>query len=153
VVRSILAGGHELGNHLMHDRPSIRLGADSFARDLRRTGEVLAGFAPVRWARPGSGWYSQTMIATMERAGYRCALGSVYPLDAAIPSAGFAARYVLRNVRPGSIVVLHDGGARGRRSARVLARVLPELGRRGYRVVSLGELTARAAPAASATPP
>jgi acetolactate synthase regulatory subunit len=37
-------------------------------------------------------------------------------------------------------VILHDGGSRGRRTARVLAEVLPELRRRGYRVVSLSEL-------------
>jgi peptidoglycan/xylan/chitin deacetylase (PgdA/CDA1 family) len=105
---------------------------------------VLAAYGPVHWARPGSGWYSQAMIATMARHGYRCALGSVYPYDAAIPSATFSSWHILRNVRPGAIVVLHDGGARGRRTARVLQTVLPELRRRGFRVVTLSELTARA---------
>jgi peptidoglycan-N-acetylglucosamine deacetylase len=64
----------------------------------------------------------------------------VYPLDAAIPSSRFAAGYILRNVRPGSIVVLHDGGARGRRTLRTLAAVLPELRRRGYAVLTLSAL-------------
>jgi peptidoglycan-N-acetylglucosamine deacetylase len=40
------------------------------------------------------------------------------------------------------VVVLHDGGSRGRRTAQVLSEVLPELRRRGYRVVSLSELVA-----------
>jgi peptidoglycan/xylan/chitin deacetylase (PgdA/CDA1 family) len=142
VVRRIVAEGHELGNHLMDDLPSIGLSPDEFASDLERAGQVLAPYGPVRWARPGSGWYSPAMVATIERAGYRCALGSVYPLDASIPSAAFASRYIRRNVRPGAIVILHDHGARGRRTARVLERVLPELRRRGYRVVSLSELVA-----------
>jgi peptidoglycan/xylan/chitin deacetylase (PgdA/CDA1 family) len=80
------------------------------------------------------------MIDVMERHGYRCALGSVYPFDATIPSVAWASSHILRNVRPGAIVILHDGGSRGRRTARVLAEVLPELRRRGYRVASLSEL-------------
>jgi peptidoglycan/xylan/chitin deacetylase (PgdA/CDA1 family) len=84
------------------------------------------------------------MIGVMQRHGYRCALGSVYPFDATIPSVTWATRYVLRNARPGAIVVLHDGGSRGLRTARVLAEVLPELRRRGYRVVSLSELVTAA---------
>jgi peptidoglycan/xylan/chitin deacetylase (PgdA/CDA1 family) len=84
------------------------------------------------------------MVATMARHGYRCALGSVYPYDATIPSATFSTRYILRNVGPGGILVLHDGGSRGRRTARVLRAVLPELKGRGFRVVTLSELAAAA---------
>jgi peptidoglycan/xylan/chitin deacetylase (PgdA/CDA1 family) len=80
------------------------------------------------------------MIATMSNAGYRCALGSVYPYDATIPSAGFAAWHIRRNVSPGGIIVLHDGGARGMRTVRVLKDVLPWLRHQGYRVVTLSEL-------------
>jgi hypothetical protein len=39
---------------------------------------------------------------------------------------------------------LHDAGARGRRTAQVLRTVLPELNRRGFRVVTLSELVAAA---------
>jgi peptidoglycan/xylan/chitin deacetylase (PgdA/CDA1 family) len=142
LVRQLVADGHELGNHFTRDRPSIRLSADEFARDLDEAHQTLVRYGSVHWARPGSGWYSQAMIATMERQGYRCALGSVYPYDASIPSSRFASWYILRNVRPGAILVLHDGGARGRRTARVLQAVLPTLRQRGYQVVSLSELVA-----------
>jgi hypothetical protein len=80
------------------------------------------------------------MIATITRHGYRCALGSVYPYDAVIPSAAFSSWHILRNVGPGAIVVLHDGAARGRRTIEVLRIVLPELTRRGVRVVTVSEL-------------
>ncbi len=140
LVRRVVADGHELGNHFLYDRASIRLSPEAFAADLERAGRLLAPFAPTVWARPGSGWYSQAMIAAIQRAKHRCALGSVYPADASIPWAAFARRYILRNARPGAIVILHDGGARGRRTARVLADVLPELRRQGYRIVSLSEL-------------
>jgi peptidoglycan/xylan/chitin deacetylase (PgdA/CDA1 family) len=153
LVRQMVAEGHEVGNHFMRDRPSILLSAHEFARDLEQAHRVLAAYGSVRWARPGSGWYSQAMIATMARQGYRCVLGSVYPYDATIPSAGFSAWHILRNARPGAILVLHDGGTRGRRTARVLRSVLPELHRRGFRVVSLSELTAAALPSHAADRP
>jgi peptidoglycan/xylan/chitin deacetylase (PgdA/CDA1 family) len=143
-VQRLVAEGHELGNHFTEDRASIRLDRRAFEADLLQADRDISMWGRSIWARPGSGWYSQTMIEVMRRHGYRCALGSVYPLDATIPSVAWAAHYVLRNVRPGAIVVLHDGGSRGRRTARILAEVLPELRRRGYRVVSLSELVAAA---------
>ncbi len=130
LIRRMVDEGHELGNHFMRDRPAIRLSAEELARDLDQSHALLAPFARVRWARPGSGWYSRETVAAMSRKGYDCALGSVYPYDATIPSSAFAGRYILRNVRP----------ERGRRSARALGTVLPELRRRGYRVVALSEL-------------
>jgi peptidoglycan/xylan/chitin deacetylase (PgdA/CDA1 family) len=144
LVRRLVAEGHELGNHFTRDRPSIRLRPDAFESDLLQAHQVLATYAPVKWARPGSGWYSRAMIEVMHRHGYGCVLGSVYPLDAALPWASFAARFVRQHARPGAVVVLHDGGGRGKRTAQVLRDVLPELRRRGYRVVSLTELVAAA---------
>jgi len=142
LVRQLLADGHEVGNHFTRDRPSIRLSPEEFEEDLLQAHRVLAPSGQPYWARPASGWYTQSMVSAMSRHGYRCALGSVYPLDAAFPSVSWASHYILRNARPGAVLILHDGGARGRRTARVLARVLPELRRRGYRVVTLSELVA-----------
>jgi peptidoglycan/xylan/chitin deacetylase (PgdA/CDA1 family) len=144
LMRRLTAEGHELGNHFTRDRPSILLSPRAFEADLLRAHRELVRWGRPLWARPGSGWYSQAMIGVMQRHGYRCALGSVYPFDATIPSVAWATRHVLWNVRPGAIVVLHDGGNRGLRTARVLGEVLPELRRRGYRVVSLRELVAAA---------
>ena len=45
----------------------------------------------------------------------------------------------MTNVRPGSVIILHEGGGRGLRAVEVLRRVLPALKERGYRVVSLSE--------------
>jgi peptidoglycan/xylan/chitin deacetylase (PgdA/CDA1 family) len=142
VVATTVAQGHELGNHLMRDAPSIWLPPDAFSAAVREAGAVLARFGPVRWLRPGSAWYTSAMLAAVEREGYRCALGSVYPYDAHLPLPGIATAYILANARPGAIIVLHEGGGRGRRTVEVLRQVLPALRARGYRVVTLTELDA-----------
>jgi peptidoglycan/xylan/chitin deacetylase (PgdA/CDA1 family) len=140
LVSAVVGGGHEIGNHLTRDEPSIRLAPDVFEAALREAGAVLGRYGPVRWLRPGGGWYDARMLAAIERAGYRCALGSVYPYDPYLPWPRVAAAYVLANASPGAVVVLHEGGDRGRRTAETLRRVLPALRARGYRVVTLSEL-------------
>ena len=143
-VAAIIAEGHEIGNHLTRDQPSIGLSPSAFDSAIVSAGRTLSRFGTVRWARPGGGRYNRRMIATMERRGYRCALGSVYPYDAELPSSRFSSAFVLAHARPGAIIVLHDGGARGRRTLATLHRVLPELRRRGLRVMTLSELNALA---------
>jgi peptidoglycan-N-acetylglucosamine deacetylase len=142
LVRRLVAEGHEVGNHFRRNRPSIRLSPRAFESDLLQAHQALTTFGSVKWARPGSGWYSRAMVEVMRRHGYGCALGSVYPFDAVIPSASLAARFVLRHARPGDVIVLHDGGARGERTVKALRAILPELRRRGYWVVSLSQLVA-----------
>ena len=70
---------------------------------------------------------------------YTAVGGTAYPIDL-YTNVQVTARHFLRNVRPGAILVLHDGGARRASSIRVLAVLLPRLREMGYRVVSLGEL-------------
>ena len=142
LVAAMVREGHELGNHLTRDVPSIALEPTAFERAVTAADEAIREYGPPRWLRPGSGWYSARIVRALERQGYQCALGSVYPFDATLASPSFAALYILRNVRPGSIIVLHDGGERGRRTLQTLARVLPELQERGYAVLTLTALTA-----------
>lgn len=140
LVQRILREGHEVGNHFTKDRPSIWLDPQEFEADLMEAHRALSRWAEPGWARPASGWYTQKMVDVMRRHGYRCALGSVYPFDVLVPWVSWASSYILRNVRPGAIIVLHDGGSRGLRTAETLGRVLPELRRRGLKVVSLSRL-------------
>ena len=162
VVARIVEENHELANHLTKDEPSIRLSPSEFEQQLLEAHAVLSEFAGIRsfgeadvcrfqeagvqWFRPGSGWYNAAMLSTLCEHGYRCVLGSVYPFDPQIPSLWFSTHYVLWNVRPGSIVVLHDHGARGERTAKALATILPELDRRGFRVVTVSELLDSSSP-------
>jgi peptidoglycan/xylan/chitin deacetylase (PgdA/CDA1 family) len=108
---------------------------------LLEADEILSEFAEVDWFRPGSGWYNEQMLAIVDKYGYNIALGSVYPFDPQLGSAWFTANYVLWKIHPGAIIVLHDYGLRGARTAIALERILPELASRGYKVLTLTELT------------
>ena len=140
LLTRLVAQGEEIGNHLTRVEPSIRLSPEAFDAAVREAGASLGRFGPVRWLRPGSTWYNARMIGTIQRAGYRCALGSVYPYDPQLRSAPIASAYILANVQPGAVVVLHERDARGPRTVATLKRVLPVLRSRGYRIVTLSEL-------------
>ena len=141
-LERIAAAGHELGNHLYADRTSADLSREEFARELAATDTLIRKYQTPRWFRPGSGWFTDEMLATAKQSGYRCALGSVYPFDPQLPWAWYLKRYVLYAVRPGAIIVLHDDKGRGARTADVLAEVLPALRAEGYRVVTISDLVA-----------
>jgi peptidoglycan/xylan/chitin deacetylase (PgdA/CDA1 family) len=142
IVQQMIEEGHELGNHLTADEPSVNLPPKEFEQALIEADDILSEFMDVQWIRPGSGWYNEEMLAIIKKHGYRCALGSVYPYDPQIGLYWYSAQYVLWKVKPGAVIVLHDHDTRGRRTAKALEVILPELEERGYRVVTLSELAA-----------
>jgi peptidoglycan/xylan/chitin deacetylase (PgdA/CDA1 family) len=142
LVTRLVREGHEIGNHFSENEASISLSPPEFVRSFLTADSVLKKFAPVRWVRPGSGRYNRRMVRTFREHGYQCALGSVYPFDPQIPSPGFSKWMISHNVRPGAIIILHDGGYKGRNTIKTLNTLLPELTQRGYRIVTLSELTA-----------
>jgi len=145
LIQQIVDEGHELGNHGTHDEPSIQLDAAVFESKLVEARDALTPYAPVRWFRPGSGYYDGTMLDILDRHGLRCALGSVYPLDAQLPWSWSARLWIRWRARPGGVIILHDGGKRGARTALTLSSVLPALEERGLGVVTLSELAIAAA--------
>jgi peptidoglycan-N-acetylglucosamine deacetylase len=140
LARRMVEEGHELGHHMMEDRPSRALPPAEFDDRFRAMERILGEHGGSGVFRPGSGWYDDRMVETAAARGYRTVLGSVYPFDAHLPWAGFHSWYVLETISPGDIIVLHEGPERGPRTVEVLRAVLPELQRQGYRVVTVSDL-------------
>jgi peptidoglycan/xylan/chitin deacetylase (PgdA/CDA1 family) len=146
LVARLVREGHEIGNHFSKNEASIALSPRDFVSSFLTADSALREFAPVRWVRPGSGHYNKRMIRTFRSHGYRCALGSVYPFDPQIPWPAYSRWMIQRQIRPGAIIILHDGTYKGRNTIKTLEHLLPELTRRGYKVTTLSELTARPEP-------
>ena len=150
VVQQAVRDGHELGNHLTADEPSIRLTPAAFEADLLSAESALLPYLKavgtgLHWLRPGMGFYSADMVKIAQRHGYQLVLGSVFPYDTHLPSARFASAFILATVQPGDIIVLHDGDegigeSRGDRTLTTLKKILPVLTARGYRVTTVTEL-------------
>ena len=143
LLTSIVEQKHELGNHLTKDESSIKLD-NRFEEELVKSHNFLSQFAPVKWFRPGHGLCNNNMIKVTSKYNYQIALGSVWSYDTSINSGNFASWYIKHNIRPGSIIVLHDSqnksDRRGKNTIKALHKIIPELQRQGYRFVTLSEL-------------
>jgi peptidoglycan/xylan/chitin deacetylase (PgdA/CDA1 family) len=145
VLAELVRAGNELANHAMHDEPSRGLSDAVLAEQIREVHALIqdaynaAGEdGPETWFfRPGSGFFSSRMRNLVSKLGYRLVLGDVYPHDTQVPFASLNARHILSLVKPGSIIICHD---RREWTVPMLREVLPELKRRGYRVVTVSEL-------------
>jgi len=142
VLQRMVEEGHEIGNHLTEDEPSIKLSNQQFEQELIQSDKILSQFGEVVWIRPGSGWFNDEMLETIDKYGYHLALGSVYPYDPQIGLAWYSAKYVLWKAKPGAVIVLHDYENRGKRTVAALEEILPQLEDRGFQVVTLSELVA-----------
>ena len=74
----------------------------------------------------------------------RVALWDVDPSDALRPDPDDLVIRVLRSVRRGSVVLLHDGGADRSLTLAALPELLASLTTQGYALVTLDELARRA---------
>lgn len=122
------AEGHELANHGYDDRMSLLVPGSQLSRGIAATHTLLAPFGAVRWLHPVSGFFTAAILALTAERQYGIALGDVFPLDSRISSPRFHRWYILRPARPGSIIILHDAGGRGLRTAAAISRVIPVLG-------------------------
>lgn len=142
VLHRLNSEGHELGNHMMEDAPSHRLTPDEFERQLLQVHALLEPYGGARWFRPGHGWFNRRMLEQIHRHGYRCAMASTYAYEFLTSLSGDCeARQILLNIRPGAIIVIHDGAEDRERTVAALQCMLPVLQNRGYRVVTLSVLT------------
>jgi len=69
-------------------------------------------------------------------------LGSVYAFDPHGPPAGYIRWVIVRNLEPGAIVVLHDGGGDRSNTVEAVGSILPAGHDRGFRFVTVSELLA-----------
>ncbi|MDG9678231.1 polysaccharide deacetylase family protein [Micromonospora sp. DH14] len=143
VVRDRL-GGHEVGNHSWQHRDLAELDADEAYDDLRRSHDVIAeltGTPPVL-LRPPYGHLGGAVLHAAARLDYRLVLWSLQMVEREFPDdpAGHARR-IVAGVRPGTIVLGHDVGARRRLVAlRGLADMINGLRSRGYTFVTVSAL-------------
>ncbi|NET37250.1 MAG: polysaccharide deacetylase family protein [Cyanothece sp. SIO1E1] len=151
IVGELAAKGHEIGNHGTTDHRHADLSPEEFEQEFLKAHELLSksGAHPIRWFRPGQGFYNDNMISTLRTTGQelgyedRFALASMIPFDtrAFLDDPQFTLKNVSRFTFPGSILVLHGGlKEQVSNTVEVLKALLPSLQKQGYEVVTLSKL-------------
>ncbi|MGH2538924.1 MAG: polysaccharide deacetylase family protein [Actinomycetota bacterium] len=142
LVRKVLLAGHEIANHsFTHpvDPPLAEISDRRVATEIARTAEALrgAGADPTLFRPPG-GSIDDTVLLEAWRQQERVVMWSVDPHDwDASRTPKQIAKDVLRRVRPGSIVLLHDGGGDGADTIEALPRIVRGIRKMGLDLVTI----------------
>lgn len=151
VLRHIAASGNELADHTYSHADLLALRTPGRTRQLRWTRalvEQATGVRP-RFFRPPYGATGAAVNRLGRSLGLVPVLWSVDSRDWQRPGTKAIVRRVLRNVRPGSIVLLHDGGGDRQETLRALPAILRALARRHLQPVTLSRLLAHPPPASA----
>lgn len=149
IARVVARGGHAIGNHTdTHVKLHLR-GPARIARELARAHESIAAATGVepRLFRAPHGYRNPFVLREARRRGYRV-LGWTFGVwDTARPGAEEIRRRIRRGLRPGAILLLHDGDGYdplGNRSqtADALPGIIADVRSAGYTFAPVTELFA-----------
>jgi peptidoglycan/xylan/chitin deacetylase (PgdA/CDA1 family) len=144
LVRAEARDGFEVGDHTeTHPfmaalaAPLQRLQIVDAAAAIKRAGAPL----PRLW-RPPYGAFNAATLAILRQLRMLLVLWTVDTSDYARPGVNRIVYMALSGVRPGAIILMHDGGGNRAETVAALPRIIAALKRRGYRLVTVSQLLA-----------
>jgi peptidoglycan/xylan/chitin deacetylase (PgdA/CDA1 family) len=135
-----LADGDVLGDHTFTHPNLLRSG--SAGGQLLATRQAIrhqTGYTPCLF-RPPYGAYDSATVHAARSLGLATVLWDVDPTDWARPGTAAIEQRVLNQVRPGSIILSHDGGGPRNQTLAAYPSIIRRLRARGYRIVTIPEL-------------
>jgi len=133
------AHGNEIANHSWSHVSFRRASNAEIRRQVNLTSEAIAeviGYSPAI-VRPPFGALDARGRAVLEDLGYAAIMWSIDPEDWRFRDPDRIYRYIMRNVRDGSIIVLHDIHGT---TAQAMTRVIPRLVEMGFDLVTVSEM-------------
>nr|MBC8343403.1 polysaccharide deacetylase family protein [Bacteroidota bacterium] len=129
LYQQILDAGHQTGNHTFNHLNTKDVSIDSYIKNVKKCAEVVNS----RLFRPPYGRIRPRIAKQLKRMGYKLVLWTVlsYDFDTEL-SPGFILRKIVRQTRPGSIVVFHDNVKAKRNLQIVLPRYIAFMSNKGY---------------------
>jgi polysaccharide deacetylase family sporulation protein PdaB len=140
LVSREIAEGHEVGNHTYTHPKLANLQESMIEEELRNTEKVILKVAPKPTLfRPPGGFYNKKIIKIAKDSEYSTILWTIDPVDWRSPPVGDIVDLVVKNVKPGSIILLHDGKYPST-TPEALWFIIDILESRGYEFVTVSEL-------------
>ena len=142
LVRRVVAGGHRLCDHTITHDP--RIGSRPPAvidQQLRTSRDVLraaSGGADVDYFRAPNGVWTPALVRVSAQDGMQPLGWAVDTRDWTRPGAPALVDLVKRHVRPGAIILFHDGGGPRDQTVAAVRQLLPWLSAQGYSFVLPG---------------
>jgi peptidoglycan/xylan/chitin deacetylase (PgdA/CDA1 family) len=143
VAREVMRRGHEIGNHSYSHPKLVWMSPARVREEIERTDKLLRDIGvsgDIHFRPPHAAKFIvlPCVLVEMKRLSV---LGDVDPEEWKRYAAPVMTESILRQVRPGSIIGLHDPN--GIETLRTLENILPALTTQGYRFETVSQLVRR----------
>jgi peptidoglycan/xylan/chitin deacetylase (PgdA/CDA1 family) len=155
-LRRVRRSGFPIGDHTMTHPLMGHLPQAAQAEEIDHQARLLRAYAHApypRLFRPPDGSFDDVTRQLLARRRMLMVLWSVNPEDYFRPGADAIVERVLAGVRPGAIVLMHDGGGDRSQTVAALPKVIHALRARGYRLVTVPQMLDDAPPSRKQGPP
>ncbi|MDT8902397.1 polysaccharide deacetylase family protein [Anaeroselena agilis] len=142
VARQVADRGNEVADHTMTHPEAPRSDGRTLRREVQEAArliETVSGGKP-HYFRPPYGYFDVAYFRACRDAGLDVVLWSVVPRDWEQPPAEILARRVAAEIRPGSVILLHDGGGDRRQTVKALPAIIDAIRAKGLEPVTLSRL-------------
>ncbi|MGW1051793.1 polysaccharide deacetylase family protein [Streptomyces sp. NPDC002521] len=138
MVKRIIADGHRLCDHTVdHPQPMHTLPHDQQVHEITDAKDMIGKAGgpgtQIGWFRAPGGDFSPENRQIAEQAGLRPLGWTVDTRDWSRPGAASILATAKRELRPGGIILMHDGGGDRSETVAALRELLPWLTQQGYR--------------------
>lgn len=151
VARRVVTSGHEVGVHGWGHEQFATMAPDAVHREIERTADAITQVTgtQARYLRPPFGVHDASSDKQAAASGLPVVLWDVDSLDWKDGDERAIRQEVLRHVRPGSVVMMHDILPT---TASAVPGVIDDLRRAGYTIVPLRDILSDPRPGAVARP-
>jgi peptidoglycan/xylan/chitin deacetylase (PgdA/CDA1 family) len=143
IARRVAREGHAIGNHTYRHVDVSTSSAEKISSELSGTSGVIiktTGVVP-RWFRPPGGGVDDQAYTEAAKQGLGTVLWTVDPRDwGRGQTAAAIEKAVVSATRPGSVILLHDGGGARSQTIAALPKIIRRLKASGYEFVLLDDL-------------
>ena len=143
LARLTVENGHSIGNHTFSHPYLERESPSDVRAEIAGCDREIASELGIRTTllRPPRGAWNPTIFEEARRTRRHIILWSVALEHQSTPAPTDMAERVLKQIQPGGIILMHDGGSVSRESTvQALPILIAGLLKRGYRMVSVPEL-------------
>lgn len=137
LTQRIYGEGHEIGLHGYTHKPMKDMCQRDAAEEIRKTMALLPEGCEVSFLRPPGGLCSECIQTVAENFGLSILHWSVDPKDWATQDTNAIQNNVIRRVRDGDVILLHDMSDS---SVEAALRIVDALQKQGFRFVTVSEL-------------
>ncbi|MFS0784738.1 polysaccharide deacetylase family protein [Bacillus sp. 1P06AnD] len=143
VLYRVFKEGHEIGNHTYNHIYNKHITSGKLEKELLDTERIIqkvTGQKPTLY-RPVGGLFNNRMIETAVKNGYKVVLWSWHqdPKDWRSPGADRIANHIIKNIRPGDIILLHDW-RQNAQTVKAMEKVADFLDQEEYQCVTVSEM-------------